>query len=506
MSKSTITLQIEGSAASKGNVAGWAAETYRLDGAARGAESALPKLDLQPDTVLELQLANGTRILVAAEDAKRYLGPAVRGGESTEGTITVGQALRLAGPRLPDGLSREGIGAWILKGLRVFRTGPAGMTALIAAGSFQDARLEHRNGLYRCATDRWDLSKVEQLPTSGEPTLVFLHGTASSSEGSFGGLWENSKYLEDLVKTYGLRIYALEHRSLTESPIANALDLIKTLPQGARLHLVSHSRGGLVGELLARANRIGQDPFTESEIARFLELGEKTGRQGFETDAGRLRELNQEMLSRKIRVERFVRVACPARGTTLASGRLDRWASVMANLLGKGLEAGGKAVPLLEPVVKGLELLQNFLLAVVRERTDARILPGLEAMMPDSPLVGLLNAADVRIDAPLHVLAGDFQGDGLLPWLGDCLSEIYYGGQTDLVVNTPSMSGGAFRTQGIKQKSLTGPEVHHLSYFRRDESALALLARPAGRGQGLHPPRRPIPGGDQPGRHRDQTP
>ena len=181
------------------------------------------------------------------------------------------------------------------------------------------------------------------------------------------------------------------------------------------------------------------------------------------------------MRSRNIRVERFVRVACPARGTTLASGRLDRWASVMANLLGKGLEAGGKAIPLLEPVVKGIELLQNFLLAVVRERTDARILPGLEAMMPDSPLVALLNAADVRIDAPLHVLAGDFQGDGLLPWLGDCLSEIFYGGQTDLVVNTPSMSGGAIRTQGIKQKSLIGPEVHHLSYFRRDESAKALL-------------------------------
>ena len=144
-----------------------------------------------------------------------------------------------------------------------------------------------------------------------------------------------------------------------------------------------------------------------------------------------------------------MRVACPARGTTLASGKLDRWASVMANLLSKGLKTAGKAVPMLQPVTKGLELFQNFLLAVVRERTDARVLPGLEAMMPDSPLVGMLNSGDVHIDAPLHVLAGDYRGDGLLPWLGDCLSEIYYGGQTDLVVNTPSMSGGAVRSQGI---------------------------------------------------------
>ena len=476
MSAPTITLRIEGSASKKETIAGWEAETYRLDGTARSMGAAPPKLDLQPDTVLELQLANGARILVAAEDLKRYLGPAVRGRESAEGTITVGQALRLTGPRLPDGLAREGIGAWVLKGLRIFCRGPAGMTALIAAGSFQDARLDHRNGLYRCVHDHWDLRAVDQMPVSGEPVLLFLHGTASSSEGSFGGLWENPSCIEQLAAVYGQRIYAFEHRTLTDSPVANTLDLVKLLPQGTRLHMVSHSRGGLVGELLARANRLDVEPFTKSEIDRFLEQGKRTGREGFEADAELLCQLNRELLYKKIRVERFVRVACPARGTTLASGKLDRWASVMANLMSTGMEAGAKALPMLEPVVKGFELFQNFLLAVVRERTDARILPGLEAMMPDSPLVGLLNAADVRLDSSLHVLAGDFQGDGLLPWLGDCLSEVFYGGQTDLVVNTPSMSGGAFRTQGIKQQWFTGTEVHHLSYFRREESVSALLA------------------------------
>lgn len=471
----TITLKIEGSAVQEEHIAGWEAETYRLDGAARGAEAIATPRPLEADDVVELELANGMRLLVAAGDMERYLGTPLGRGEGTAGEISVGQALRLTGPRLPEGLSREGIGAWVLKGLRIFRRGPAGMTALIAAGSFQDARLDHRNGLYRCATDRFDLHRVDKMPASGEPVLLFLHGTASSTEGSFGGLWEHGGRLRQLVTLYGSRIFAFEHRTLTDSPIANALDLIKALPENARLHLVSHSRGGMVGELLTRANRTDRDPFTESEIHRFREQGEKTGREGFEADADRLRELNQELRRRAIRVERFVRVACPARGTTLASGKLDRWASVMTNLMGKGFAVGAKALPLLEPVAKGFDLLQNFLLAVVKERTDARILPGLEAMMPDSPLVGLLNDADVRVDSPLHVLAGDFQGDGLLPWLGDCLSEVFYGGQTDLVVNTPSMSGGAFRTQGIKQKRFTGSEVHHLSYFRRDESADALL-------------------------------
>ena len=228
----TITLQIEGSAAREEKVAGWAAEVYRLDGPARGTETAPHEIKLPFDAVLELELANGTSILVAAEDAERYLGAAVGRGGGQAGIITVGQALRLEGTRLPDGLSREGIGAWILKGMRVFRRGPAGMTALIAAGSFQDARLEHRNGLYRCATDRWDLTKVEQLPASSEPTLVFLHGTASSSEGSFGDLWENKNHLEKLIETYGMRIFAFEHRTLTESPIANALRSDQNPAQG----------------------------------------------------------------------------------------------------------------------------------------------------------------------------------------------------------------------------------------------------------------------------------
>jgi hypothetical protein len=35
--------------------------------------------------------------------------------------------------------------------------------------------------------------------------------------------------------------------------MANALTLVNALPDGARLHLATHSRGGLVAEVLARA-------------------------------------------------------------------------------------------------------------------------------------------------------------------------------------------------------------------------------------------------------------
>lgn len=475
-----ITLKLNAASLSSDSVAGWQAETYVLTSAARGGDQAPLPVELAPDDVLELELEDGTLLLVAAEDAERYLGGAISRGEGVAGEIQVGPTLRLSGQHLPLGPSRDGMGAWALKSLRVFKRGPAGMTALMAAGTFQDHQLDHRSGLQRLSTTTWGLTAIEKMPPSNEPALLFLHGTASSTGGSFKSLWGGEGAELDarafLARAYGDRVYGYEHRSLTESPIANVLALLDTLPEGGRLHVVSHSRGGMLGELLARANRLNSDPFTEADIRRFLEHGKRTGRVGYEQDAESLRKLNQAMKQRSLRIERFVRVAGTARGTTLASGRLDRWASVMLNLIGKGL----MAVPGLQPAAKGYDLLRGFLLAVVKERTDARVLPGLEAMMPDSPLVALLNAPDVAVDFPLHVIAGDYQGDGLLSWLGDCLSEAFYGGETDLVVNTPSMSGGAARPQGIWRKFLAGPKVTHFSYFQRKESAQPLLEALAG--------------------------
>lgn len=134
------------------------------------------------------------------------------------------------------------------------------------------------------------------MPHSAEPALLFLHGTASSTAGSFRALWGDEASEVDarakIVKAYGNRVYGFEHRSLTDSPIANALALLESLPVGARLHLVSHSRGGMLGELLARANRLDSDPFTEADIARFTAQARHTGRQGYEQDAKDLRALN----------------------------------------------------------------------------------------------------------------------------------------------------------------------------------------------------------------------
>ncbi|CDG83837.1 CHAT domain-containing protein [Janthinobacterium agaricidamnosum] len=472
----------------------WQVSTYVLSGA-RGFGSDQLTVALGPLDVTELILADGSSLLASCDSLPRYLGTPSAAGNGAAPLIEVGQALRPSGPRLPPGASGDGVGAWMLKALRIYRGGGSGMTALAAAGAFQDRQLDHRLGLYRCATERWELTPAAPLAPAREPLLLLLHGSASSTERCFRGLWDNGLGPQ-LAALYGNRIYGYEHRTLSEGPIHNALELVRLLPQGALLHVLSHGSGGLVGELLARAQRsasrgaadlagdgierlsentVGGEPFNRHDIDHFTSQAMLTGRLGYAADAARLEQLNLELKSRAIRIERFVRVACPARGSTLVSGRLERWASVMFNLLGSGATAA-------PPRASGeiVDAGASFFLALVQQRCDARLLPGIEAMMPDSPLVALLNAPDVRIDASLHVLAGDCSGHGLLKWLGDSLSGLDYGGQSDLLVNSASMSGGAARQPPLRQVFLRGPHVHHLNYFERPHSAALLLRALAG--------------------------
>ncbi|MGH8516797.1 MAG: esterase/lipase family protein, partial [Panacagrimonas sp.] len=269
-------------------------------------------------------------------------------------------------------------------------------------------QLGGREGLFRVALDADALGltavKGGALPAQDAPVLIFVHGTASSMSGSFGGLWTSAPGREarrELHARYGARAFAWEHRSMTRTPMDNALELARVLPAGTEVHLVSHSRGGLVGELLCLGSRDRADVFeqklddgraliehlfapdptmaTELGLPRLAGAEAKAQAQVRRRQLETFRELLRTLDARKLRVRRFVRVACPARGTTLASGRLDRWLSVVQMLLERSLPGTGVASDLLD-----------FVLAVVKERTDPRSLPGLESMMPASPLVRLL--------------------------------------------------------------------------------------------------------------------
>ena len=160
-------------------------------------------------------------------------------------------------------------------------------------------------------------------------------------------------------------------------------------------------------------------------------------------------------------MQRFVRVACPARGTTLTSGRLDRWLSVVNLLTGNGLVADAA----------------DFLLAVVKERTDPRTLPGLEAMLPGSALTRLLQHPALVTNADLSVIAGDVEGEGLWGQLKLLAVDWFYGTDHDLVVNTGSMVGGIRRPEGgARFLRDRGQRVNHFRYFTNPNSLAWLVS------------------------------
>ena len=418
--------------------------------------------EAEPDDLVELEMEGGVILWMRADEVGERLG--LTDARSADGqTITLPTAI-------PQDGNERGLGDWIIKGLKILGVDLAEKTARAVALKLEEKATENGPGL-----KRWDGS--EKLTPAGEvvsgdaPWLLFLHGTASNTVGSFGdlatvqtGVWQA------LNNTYGNgeRILAFEHRSLTESPITNAVDLVKALPAGIELHLVSHSRGGLIGELLGRGRLVDQDsnarpPFDAADLALFKA-------PEYKAELKALEALGKLLLEKQIKVSRFVRVACPARGTSLMRGRLDRWLNLLFDAA--SLALGGRLNPVVSGLLGGLrELVQ----ATVKERTDPKTLPGLEAMAPElSPLLKMLNRKQIVQADDLRVIAGDIEPSGVFRRLGIWFADLYFGDDHDLVVDTSSMEGGAPRTDDPSIFVDRGKSVSHFNYFTNNRSASAL--------------------------------
>jgi CHAT domain-containing protein/pimeloyl-ACP methyl ester carboxylesterase len=442
--------------------------TFRLSTTREGATDA-PVIDTVDDDVIEIELENGARFWTSRQRLTEELLPAVE-RRGVDGVIDLPANLPIQGP------SRGPVGAVVIKTLRLFRINVPRLAAQTIAARWENSTLYKDApgpGLYRCAASGpFALSPLTDasgpFPTD-RPALLLLHGTASSTRGSFSALWEQKwktsqgPIAAHLFRHYQGHVYAFEHRTLTASPIQNAIALVKKLPPAARLHVISHSRGGLVGELLCRTQMADNGaPFDKEDLALFAARDPEGAR-------GDLKQLNELLQAKQLRVERFVRVACPARGTTLASERFDIYLSVIFNLLqeipGFSLSAGGVAY----------DILTELIMAIAKERADPGVLPGIEAMIPTSPLIALLNLPGRAINSELRVIAGDIEGGNLSSTLGALLTDPLYQGDNDLVVDTNAMFGGTERTGTAGFSFYRGPEVSHFQYFRNEDSAAQLV-------------------------------
>lgn len=355
--------------------------------------------------------------------------------------------------------------------------------------------------------------------------LLLLHGTFSSTQGSFGALWTEGatggrpsvRSLDALARDHVL--LAWDHRSLTHSPLQNTMALLQALrvamlPERSEVKLLSHSRGGMVGDLLGLALVGAGDAGdasdgTEADRARALgsrqqrlDAYRKIFRDSYgpeHPDAPRIDPFFDLLQTTPCwRAGTFVRVASPARGTLLADRRTDFFLSLV--LRSAGLAFGTNGVP-------AYEQLNSLVKSLVAARAQARELPGLEAMIPGSPLTLALNtlppalaqaasaagngaaaaAHAMRLPGRLRVVAGDTRDRG---WGGitSFIGNIFYGlHDHDFVVHTHSMFGGFERNDAMSHL-VADATVGHLSYFLSTSlTRQPLLAALAGRDESFRP-------------------
>ncbi|MEB3166786.1 MAG: CHAT domain-containing protein [Cyanobacteriota bacterium] len=299
--------------------------------------------------------------------------------------------------------------------------------------------------------------------------LVLVHGFGGSTDSSFGDLAAGPGDLWPvLAERFRGRIYAFEQHTVAASPIDNALALARSLPDGARLHLVSHGLGGLVSDLLCL------DGIDEELIGRFQFRGPETGSLAAQLKAAqndqqeRLRDLRDVLERKAFRIERVVRVAAPARGSLLLGRRLDLYLSGLLTLI--------EALPG-QADNPQVAVLRRLVLEIVRRHTHPGLVPGLAAMLPASPLVDLLARARPRAGLAMLTIAGDCDGDHPLRRLALLLGDALFFERcaNDLVVDTSSMEAGIAPRAAAHVLREHGSGVTHLQIFRRAAPRRALL-------------------------------
>mgnify|MGYP006277420733 FL=1 len=447
--QSTVTKYVE-----QTDEAGFNVRQFDLQ-AVRGAEPTRAKMNnhiAESDCVC-FTFEDDTVWYAAATDLPDIL-DASRDRSASGDEFTLEVPASIASPDQERGF----LGKLILKALAIFSPSQKALAADLARTLAAKAEKEIiREGLHFVDRDFTlrSLQHHQQNLSDGAPGLLLLHGTGSNTSSSFGDLaGQGSSSWSDLCDHFGERTYAYEHLTWTKSPITNTRELLEALPDGSRWHLLTHSRGGLVGDLLCRVT--AGEAFSDDEIGLFSKY------EALQKD---LRELNKLAREKSIRIDRIVRVAAPAAGTTLLSERLDIFLNGLFNVVKL---TGVGALPF-------FSAFGDLIKVVVSQRQEASVLPGLEAMHPESPTQVLLNFPNLSIPTQLHVIAGQAAAGGILGTITFLLSKLFFGVDNDLVVDTDAMFEGVHRSGGQYYRFFTGKDVHHFSFFKNPDSQRAIV-------------------------------
>lgn len=413
-----------------------------------GAAAAV--VDCESDDVFEFVMDDDTVWYFRADDLARRLKTQKRTiGESTEEVLQIPDSFE------PDGGSTRGFLGDLIKQkiIRLFTNWAAERTAEGIA-RLMEGKLN--TGLFHIDKSFNLLPKPDLSLNGNAPHLLLIHGTGSNIIGGFKSFLDESENTwSQLIDHYNGRVLGFEHRTWSESPVRNAIDLVELLPEQIQLDLITHSRGGLVGEVLAMMAHGVQ---LSDELLNILKSDKKLKQE--------VEKLSALVQRKQIKVRNFIRVACPIGGTTILSKRLDAWLNIVVNSM--RLIPGFSGNPV-------YEYISDFVKAVVHERTDPETLPGLACMRPESPLIKFLNNRELKLDSPLYVISGDARSSKFGAKVTVLLADLFFLEEHDLVVPVNSMRIGLPRTSPAMEYFSAEKDVSHFKYFQNEGSREAIL-------------------------------
>jgi hypothetical protein len=287
-------------------------------------------------------------------------------------------------------------------------------------------------------------------PVSSDRSLLFIHGTFSNARSAYGSL-ATSNFFDRIKSTYGDRIFAFDHFTLSRTPEENARMLLEGLPdQTTTFDVITHSRGGLVlRNLVERASEF-------------------------------------DSLSRRFKLGRAVLVASPNEGTPLATP--ERWKDTigwMANLLELFPE---------NPFTTGAAFVANGLVWLAKHISgDIR---GLNSMDGNGAMIAALQAPPDPPNDAFSALVSNYNPSGkVLLRMIDAGVDQFFGSANDLVVPTeggwrvarpgkspiPAERIGCYGPGG----NLSADSVTHVNFFSRQETVDFLVRALAGDPQPL---------------------
>lgn len=421
-----------------------------------------------PEDIVNLVFDNDTEWIGAAMDIpSTFAGEKLRQAEGNEFLIPFAYQQENV---------RGGFMDLVLKTVNVFKIDKAlGREAAESIATKIDKHNVARPGLYRMDSD-FEISNEVVKPSGFNTALLFLHGTISSTKGSFSKITvkqdpsgkKSASNVSDELKikldqafNKFDEVLCLEHWTLTKHPIENAIQVLEALPEGVELDIISQSRGGIISDLLAKCDKrnehIGFHPWQlkklKKEQPEIFELAD---------------QMNQLANRKLIKVNHQLRIASPSNGTSILSKRIDYFFNGVLFAVGKSVG------DIFNPFYK---ILKGFLMEFIRSKANVKVLPGLEAMTPNSMMPSLLNNPSVSAHSKLYVIRGRANRGGIGKNILRLISKAIFWQANDFVVNTASMMRGVQHKDRFYYSAPDdkGESIHHLNYFFNNSTKTALF-------------------------------